>query len=141
MPVGKRALVGPILVLALLIAVNANSESRPVSWSVKMGGTENSIMITVLSRVRIKDVRCEVKLLDAAGKQVGSFTARFADQDNASLSPGVEHVENFTLPQQGVKQVEGLLLFARPVLSSPKATGGSAAGLLSAGIPPQGSAK
>lgn len=141
MPVGKRVLMGPIFVLALLSAVNANNESQPVLWSVKMGGTENSIIITVLPHVRIKEVRCEVKLLDAAGKQVGTFTARFADQNDASLSPGTEHVESLTLSQQGVKQVEGLLLFARPVLSSPKATGGSAAEILAKGIPPQGSSK
>lgn len=141
MPVGKRVLLGPIFVLALLSAVDANNGSQPVLWSVKMGSTENSIMITVLPHVRIKDVRCEVKLLDAAGKQIGSFTARFADQNDAPLAPGVEHVENFTLSQPGVKKAEGLLLFARPALSSPKATGGSAAEILAKGIPPQGSTK
>lgn len=141
MPFGMRALVVPALVLTLLSAVRAGSDSSPVVWSVKMGGTADSIIITVLPSVRIKDVRCEMKLLGASGEKVGSFTARIAHQDDASLPPGAEYSETFTLTQPGVKSVEGLLLFARPALSSPKAAAGSSSEILGRGIPPLSSSR
>lgn len=141
MSVGIRVLLIPVLLLSMSALVEAANNVPPVLWSVKMGGTENSIVITVVPNVRIKDVRCELKLLDGSRRQIGTYTARFANQDDASLAPGVEHTETFTLDQSGVEHVEGLLLFAKPALSSPKAAAGSSAGALGRGVPPQGSSR
>lgn len=139
MSVGIRVLLVPTILLVMLNGVGVAKDSSPVAWSVEMGGTGHSILIKVFPQVRIKDVRCEVKLLDASRHPVGSYTARFADKEDGTLGPGVEHSQTFTLDRTGVKHVEGVLLFARPALSSPKASTGGSTEILARGVPPLGS--
>lgn len=139
MSFGMRVLLVSTLLLGILKVDGVANDSTPVTWSVKMGGTADSIIVTVLPHVRIKNVRCEIKLLDASQKQVGSFTARFADREDVTLAAGVEHSQAFTLDRSGVKDAVGLLLYARPVLSSPKASSGGSTEMLARGVPPQSS--
>jgi hypothetical protein len=110
----------------------------PVYWSAAVDRDSNELVVKVLPHVRVRDVRCDVSLQNEYFKQMSVFTCQITEPDNPELEPDKEVIKRIPLRDPGVKNVEALLLFAAPALSSPKATAGDSAERLKRGVPPVG---
>jgi hypothetical protein len=131
----KKALV--ILGLLFLAVPYAHAES-PVYWEPTLDTTTNQCSVKVVPRVRIKDVRCEVILLDSQNKQIASQSVYVTDSETPELSPEKEYVKDFSTGVAGAKKIEGVLLYGSLALSSPKAASNNISDDLKKGVPPKG---
>lgn len=131
---GRVAILG--LVMMVLLGATAYCAS-PVWWVAELG-PDSTVSVSVRSRVRIKDVHCELKFLDGRNKEIGALSVQFTGNDLQELAPEEKYVKNFPHQYKEAKGVEGVRLFAAPSVSSPKAVAGTNISELKKGVPPYG---
>ncbi len=129
-----------LAILGILVsAVSFAYSESPVYWEPTIDSATNQCAVKVVSRVRLKDVRCEVVLFDNENKQIASRSVYVTDNDNPELTPEKEYIKHFSTGVAGAKKIEGVLLFGNVALSSPKAASDNVSDELKRGVPPRGS--
>jgi hypothetical protein len=138
-----RSIKKSLVILALLfLAIPYAHADMPVYWEPSIDTTTNQCSVKVVSRVRIKDVRCEVVLLDGQNKQIASQSVYVTDNETPELAPEKEYVKTFSTGVSGAQKIEGVLLFGSLALSSPKAAASSnISDELKQGLPPRGAGR
>jgi len=127
-----------ILALVMLLLLGATGYCAPPVWWMAELGPEGTVSVTIRSRVRIKEVHCKVKFLDERNREVGTLSVPFTGDDLPELAPEEKYMKNFRYEYKEAKSAEGVLLFAVPAVSSPKAIAGTNVGQLEKGVPPYG---
>lgn len=124
------------LVMTLLFGAAGHCAS-PVWWMAELG-PDNMVSVSVRAHVRIKDVNCQLKFLDERNREIGTLSFQFTGNDLQELVPEKKYVKSFPHQYKEATEVQGIRLFAVPLVSSPKAVAGTNISELEKGVPPYG---
>jgi hypothetical protein len=112
-----------------------NAWAASVFWEASLDINNKEVTVSIFPHMRLTEVRCEVTFFDAAGKSLGTRWFVFTDSEMHDLLPDKPYEKKFEHGVPEAQSARGHLLFAKPVLASPKAAGSASAQELSQGVP------
>lgn len=118
-----------------LMALSDIGHAASVFWEAKLDINGKDLAVSVFPHVRITDVRCEVVLYDRSSRKLATRSIQFTDKETPDLLPDQLYVKKFPVNNGEVASVGGHLLYAKPILASPKAAGSSPVEELAKGVP------
>ena len=121
------------LLFTLLLIAEAHAINA-VHWKTEYHPSEKQLTISIETDYALQDVRAEIRLVNGTGEMVGSKTFNLTNNATAILEKGKKHVRVFPLSLGKLTISDRSLLFARPILSSPKATAPGLMNMLKSGI-------
>ncbi len=108
--------------LALLLAMLSNVYAEEVTWETVYDPRATKLCVTVLPSMPLRDVYCEIVLVDKQNHVVNKQKLQVTNGNGEILPKDEKTVKSFSFDPKGASISDGSLLFATPILSSPKAT-------------------
>lgn len=110
------------LALSSVILANVNAEET-VSWDTVYNPRAGELTVRILATLPLKDVYCEIILVNNVDKVVDKRTLVIVNGKKEILPSNRSTVRVFALDTKGATVSDSSLLYATPILSSPKAAG------------------
>jgi hypothetical protein len=123
------------VVIALIPLWIEDTVAASVFWEAGLDINNKEVKVSIFPHVRMSEVRCEVTFLDGQGKPVTTRWFSFTDSEMPDLLPEKPYEKKFEHNVPEAHSARGHLLFAKPVLASPKAAASTSARELGQGVP------